>query len=263
MGSAHSVTHIGTRAAYHPDFGGLAAAQVRAAREKSHLDFEAFALMLGDLVGWQVMPAIVERWEEGATPPGDVVLAAALIAGDDPAAASRIAGHLLALVPQSFTAEALAGPWVTSYQFGHGADLRCHADIAQVTADSDRHIRAANHPPEPRSEGRASPFRNVIEAELAGRHLVGQWRNTSDHRYFGSVQLAVLPGETVMEGYYAGVGSDIEVSTGYWKWVRLEPVADGELAGVTLREPTILYDLVMKRTQYDPLLTLADVREDT
>ena len=26
-----------------------------------------------------------------------------------------------------------------------------------------------------------------------------------------------------MQGYYTGVGSDIEVSQGFWKWVRLDP----------------------------------------
>ena len=261
MGSA-GVTHIGSRGGYQPDFPGLASGQVRAARKKLGLTPETFAAHLGRLVGWQVMPATVERWEEGAIPPGDVLLAADAVAGDDPHA-TRTAGHILAHVPEGFPAEALAGPWVTSYRFGHGDDLQCHADIAWITAESDRHIRAANHPPEPRSEGRASPFRNEIAAQLAGRHLVGQWVNTSDTRYFGSLQLAVLPGETVMEGYYAGVGSDIQVSTGHWKWVRLEPasIADTDLSAVTLREPAVLYDLVMNRSRYDPLLTLADVRE--
>lgn len=262
MASAASVTSIGSRTAWRPDFKGLASGQLRAARENLHLDHEGFAAYLGRLLGWQVMAGTVARWEEGAAvPPGDVLLAADAVGGDS--TAGRAAGHLLAPVPQGFPAEALSGGWVTCYHFGHGADLQCHADIAQVSAESDRHIRAANHPPEPRSEGRASPFRNVIEAQLAGRHLVGQWRNTSDTRYFGSLQLAVLPGETVMEGYYAGVGSDIQVSTGYWKWVRLEPLADGDLAGVTLRDPAVLYDLVMSRSQYDAPLTLADVREES
>jgi len=209
------------------------------------------------------MPGTVARWEEGAAvPPGDVLLAADAVTGDGPDA--RAAGHLLELVPHSFPAEALAGPWVTCYQFGHGGEVHCHADIAWITAESGRHIRAANHQPEPRSEGRASPFRNEIEAQLAGRHLAGQWRNTSDTRYFGSLQLAVLPGETVMEGYYTGVGSDIQVSTGCWKWVRLEPdsIADTGLAAVILREPAAIYDLVMSRSQNDAPLTLSDVRED-
>ena len=121
-----------------------------------------------------------------------------------------------------------------------------------------------NHPPEPRSEGRGRPFRNEIEAALAGRHLIGEWQNTSDTRYCGSLQLAVLPGEVVMQGYYTGVGSDIEVSTGLWKWVRLDPdtIPDTGLAGVTLRDPAELYDLVMSHSQIDVPLTLADIREE-
>ena len=52
---------------------------------------------------------------------------------------------------------------------------------------------AANDSPQPRTEGRSAPFRNAIEAQLAGRHLIGTWRNGSDTRYFGTMQLAVLP----------------------------------------------------------------------
>lgn len=76
------------------------------------------------------------------------------------------------------------------------------------------------------------------------------------------MQLAVLPGETVMEGFFTGVGTDVEVSTGRWKWVRLDPDADVALAGVTLREPALLYALVMNRSQYDAPLALADVGEE-
>lgn len=170
---------------------------------------------------------------------------------------------LLDPVPHSFPAEALAGPWVTCYRFlHHGETPRHHADVAHLTAISERRIRAVNHPPRPRSEGHVNPFRNEIEAQLAGRHLVGTWKNTSDTRYFGSVQLAVLPGETVMEGFFTGVGTDVEVSTGRWKWVRLDPDADVALAGVTLREPALLYALVMNRSQYDAPLALADVGEE-
>lgn len=181
--------------------------------------------------------------------------------GDVPSVAST--GLLLDSVPHNFSAAALAGSWVTCYQFlHHGETPRCHVDIAHITALSERCIRAVNYPPEPRSEGRANPFRNEIEAQLAGRHLVGTWKNTSDTRYFGGVQLAVLPGETTMEGYFTGVGSDVQVSTGHWKWVRLNPdtAANGTLVGVTLREPVQLYDLVMNRSQYDPPLNLADVK---
>lgn len=105
---------------------------------------------------------------------------------------------------------------VISYQFSHGEGTRFHADIARVTAVSSRRVCAVNHPPEPRTEGRARAFRNEIDAELSNRHLIGHWRNTSDRRYFGSLQLAVLPGETVMEGHYTGFGRDVEVFGGFW-----------------------------------------------
>ena len=171
------------------------------------------------------------------------------------------AAALLAAVPPAFPVEALAGPWVTCYQFSHGGEAKFHADIAHVTIGPDGRIRAVNHPPEPRSEGRARPFRNEIDAALAGRHLIGEWQNTSDTRYFGTLQLAVLPGEIVMEGWYAGVGSDVEVSAGTWKWVRLE--ADEGLTGIALREPSDLYELVKSHSQYGAPLTLADVRGDS
>lgn len=172
-------------------------------------------------------------------------------------------GALLDAVPPSFTADAVCGYWVTSYQFDHGGVVQYHADIACVTG-SGRWVKATNHPPAPRSGDRAIPFRNEIEAEIVNRHLLGVWKNTSDTRYFGVVQLAVHPGESVMEGHYTGFASDIAVSTGHWKWVRLEPepVAAADLAAVLLREPSALYDLVMKHPQTAAPLTLAEVREE-
>lgn len=176
-------------------------------------------------------------------------------------------GTILGSVPNSFRAEALSGYWVTCYQFHHGGQdgtpQQHHVDIANITADSDRRIQAVNHPPQPRTEGRANPFRNQIEAELISRHLIGHWRNSNDTRYFGTVHLAVLPGETVMDGYYTGFGSDIEVSFARWRWVRLEPnsLEGTDLHAVVLREPSTVYGLVMGRSQYDAPLTLADVEE--
>ena len=120
---------------------------------------------------------------------------------------------LLAAVPPSFPAEAWPGRGSPATSSPTPGQPHYHADIAHVTAESGSRIRAVNHPPEPRSQGRARPFRNEIEAALAGRHLIGEWQNLSDTRYCGGLQLAVLPGETVMQGYYTGVGSDIEVST--------------------------------------------------
>src|SRR5947199_214928 len=110
-----------------------------------------------------------------------------------------------------------------------------HAGIACIIG-SGRWVAATNHPPAPRSGDRAAPFCNQMEAQIVNRHLLGHWKNTSDTRYFGAVHLAVLPGESVMEGHYTGFASDIAVSTGFWRWVRLAPesVAAADLAAVIL-----------------------------
>ncbi len=251
---ASAVVSIGAHPGYRPDYARLAGSHVLAAREALGYDREQFAGHLSGILGWPVRPYAVGRWEAGDAPPGDVLLACG--------AQAAPAAPLLSAVPPAFPVESLAGPWVTCYQFSHDGEPRFHADVARVTIGPDRRVRAANHPPEPRSEGRERPFRNEIDAALAGRHLIGEWRNVSDTRYYGTLQLAVLPGEIVMEGWYAGVGSDVEVSTGFWKWVRLDlgPVPP---AGFTLREPRELHDLVMSHSQYGEPLTLADVRGDT
>lgn len=223
------------------------------------LSREDFARYVLEQTGWDVMPETVMAWEDDEPPPGDVLLACTVVIhGDMPG----LAVPLLAAIPPAFPAEALTGAWVTCYQFSHNAAPRYHADIARVTAGPDGRIRAVNHPPEPRSEGRATPFRNEIEAALNGRHLIGTWRNVSDTRYYGALELAVLPGEAVMQGGYYGVGSDIEVSAGSWKWVRLDP-GPVPLEGITLRDPAALYDLVMAHSQLDAPLALDDVRGET
>lgn len=140
---------------------------------------------------------------------------------------------LLTSVPHSFSADILGGFWVTCYQFDSNRGIQCHADITQLTPQSDRRVTAKNYPPDPRTQGQASGYRNEIEAQLANRHLIGHWKNISDTRYFGSVHLAVLPGETVMDGYYTGFSSDIQVDAMHWKWVRLDPIS---LAGVDLQK---------------------------
>jgi hypothetical protein len=255
--SKAAVVSIGTR---RPDYSSLACGQVAAARRHLTLDHAAFARLLEDMLGWDILPEHIAAWEDDVTPPGDVLLACSVAAQG----ASGLAVPLLTAPPPGFPADALAGSWVTCYQFSHAGRPHAHADIAHVTAESGSRILAVNQPPEPRSEGRSRPFRNEIDAELGGRHLIGGWRNTSDTRYRGALELAVLPGEIVMQGYYTGVGSDIEVSTGFWKWVRLDPdsIPDIGLAGVTLRDPAALYDLVMSHPQIDVPLTLADVTEE-
>jgi hypothetical protein len=69
-------------------------------------------------------------------------------------------------------------------------------------------VTARNYPPEPRAEAHASGFRNEIEAGLFGRHLIGRWRNISDSYFYGSLHFPVLPGETMLDGYYTGFLSD-------------------------------------------------------
>jgi hypothetical protein len=247
-----NVIGIGSRSGYTPDFHGIAADRLKAARESLGEDRVTFAATLTGLLGWPVTETALARWEKGVIPPADVLLAAE-------AAAKGVLiappGTLLGLVPQSFPATALEGPWVTSYRFTHAGQLCHHADIAVVTAESDRHLRAVSLTG--RTEGRAVPFANEIEAQLASRHWTGWWKNTSDARYFGQVHLAVLPGETVMDGYYTGFASDIAVSCARWRWVRLG--ADHPEDGVTLAEPAAIHELVMNRSEYDGPLTLADI----
>ena len=256
-GSNTGVVSIGVGGNHRPDYSRIACGQIAAARHKLGMDLEDFARHIREATGWDMLPEAIAAWEDDVLPPGDVVLACLAVTQGIPA----LVLPLLAEIPPAFPPEALAGPWLTCYQFSHAGKPQHHADIARITVSADGRVRAANHPPEPRSEGRPRSFRNEIDAALVGRHLIGEWMNISDTRYYGTMQLAVLPGEIVMEGWYAGVGSDVEVSTGFWRWVRLD--ADEGLAGITLREPSGLYDLVMSHSQYGAPLTLADVREET
>jgi hypothetical protein len=48
------------------------------------MNHNEFAALLSGLVGWEVRPGVVERWESQATPPGDIVLAAATLAQEVP-----------------------------------------------------------------------------------------------------------------------------------------------------------------------------------
>lgn len=257
-GGSAEVVSIGTRP---PDYSRLACGQVAAARRELGLDREDFARYIFEQTGWDFMPESVKAWEEDdVVPPGDVVLACMAAAQGLPA----LAVSLLPDRPPAFPVGALAGAWVTTYQFSHAGQPRYHADIAHVTPGPGDRIRAVNQPPEPRSEGRARSFRNEIDAALTDRHLGGTWRNTSDMRYFGFVHLSVQPGEMVMEGYYTGFASDILVSAGQWKWVRLDPgsIPDTGLGAVVLREPAAIHDLVMNHPQYDAPLMLADIGEE-
>lgn len=168
---------------------------------------------------------------------------------------------LLESVPHTISADALAGLWVTAYEFTWQGGVHHHADLTLITPQSSRRLVARNYPPEPRTEGHVPAFRNEIEAQLANRHVIGHWRNVSDTRYFGSLQLAVLPGEAVMDGYYTSFLTDIEVDAQRWRWVRLNPasLAGVDLAEVNLKDPASVYDQV-KRSKAPVSLSSITVR---
>jgi hypothetical protein len=255
-GSAEVVS-IGVGGTRHIDYSRQACVQVTAARLKLGMDYEEFSGFILRETKRDMLPETIEAWEGGSRPPSDVVMACFAVTQGLPA----LDVPLLADVPPQFPAGLLAGPWVTVYEFPSMGVARRHADIATITAVGTGRIRAANHPPEPRSEGRSVGFRNEIVADLHGRHLLGCYMNTSDRRYHGVVQLAVHSGETVMEGIYGGVGSDVEVSDGRWKWVRLD-AGPAEVTGIVLRDPVELYELVMSRDRNDAPLMLADIGEE-
>lgn len=259
------VVDLRTRSGHPPDFAALARRRLIAARRALDVSAAEFATMLTPLVGWPVSGKAVDAWETDSVPPGDVLVAAGTVTPAElPDGGDQYIGGVLSSIPPTFEAETLCGFWVTSFQFGPGPTRKAHVDIAKISLESDRLMRISNHPPTPRSEGRASPFRNELEAQLVNRHLVGHWKNSNDTRYFGTFQLAVLPGETVMAGYYSGFGSDIEVSTGPWKWVRLgeDSIAEADLSQIRLRDPLRLGALLEDHTQYDAPLTLADIEEE-
>jgi hypothetical protein len=245
-----SVISLAGRPGRRPDYRGLASSQIRAARESLRLSHEGFAAHLSEMVGWAVTAGHVARWEDGSVPPGDVLLAAG---GHAPERA------LLEGVPPSLTADTLAGLWVTCYRFSPPQHF--HADIARIEAVSARQVRITNSLPEPRTEGHAVPFRNEIEALLSSRHLTGQWKNTSDARYFGGIHLAVMPGETVMEGFYTNFADDVTVGTGHWKWARVEPgsLAGADLSAMILREPAEIGALLEHHSYCDAPLSLTDL----
>jgi hypothetical protein len=162
---------------------------------------------------------------------------------------------------ESANAETLGGLWVTAYQFKSAGTLRHHADVTRITPQSSQRLTAKNYPPDPRTEGRVPAFHNEIEAQLANRHVIGYWRNVSYIRYFGSIHLALLPGEAVMEGYYTAFSSDVRVDVMRWRWVRLDPASLSgiELARVALKEPDRIHALL--ETTHEAPLPLSAVAE--
>jgi len=76
-GSGGEVVSLRPRTGYRPDYKGLVCAVIAAGRARLGLTTAEFAAYLADLLGWTVSPAAVERWEQGSTPPGDVLAVAA------------------------------------------------------------------------------------------------------------------------------------------------------------------------------------------
>ena len=171
---------------------------------------------------------------------------------------------LLGSIPHNFSVSILGGYWVTSYQFtSAGATMR-HSEVVQLTSESDRRLRGRTADfPKPRTEGHDMPFRNEIDFELANRHLLGHWKNLSDTRYFGTIQLALLPNENVLEGYYTAFASDVSVASGPWKWVRINPgtIKGVDLSKMALRKPKEIQDLLAAHKSSQGPLSLADIVE--
>jgi hypothetical protein len=170
---------------------------------------------------------------------------------------------LLASVPSSFEAARLSGLWVTCYDFKSGAKTLCHADVAELKAESARRLTGKNHRPPPRTDGHLRPFLNEVDAEVANRHVIGHWKNVSDTRYFGTIQLAVQTGENAMEGHYTCLVSDVIVGGGRWQWKRIDPatIAGVDLSQVVLREPRDIKKRLARHRKDAGPLDLATVIE--
>ncbi|MGH3556034.1 MAG: hypothetical protein ACRDTK_00675 [Mycobacterium sp.] len=168
-------------------------------------------------------------------------------------------GGLLSSIAPAMDPALLAGLWVTTFLF----DGQHHVDLSTITV-TNTGVAARNYPPEPRTEDHASGYANDIDAQVIGRHLIGQWRNVNDRYYYGSIHLAVLPGETLLDGYYTAILTDSQVVADKWRWVRVDPrSAEGvDLAAVRLREPRTLSDALARRTRFDRPIGLEDVTED-
>lgn len=177
--------------------------------------------------------------------------------GNRRARAAR-AGLLASIMPAVEPAH-LAGLWCTGFIF-EGAH---HVDLTTMTVTNGR-VTARNSPPVPRTAGQTIGFHNDIECKLAGRHLIGQWRNTCDSYYFGSIHLAVMPGETVMDGYYTAVFTDAQVVADRWRFVRVEPQsATGiDLHTITPGEPRRIYDIITAHDAYDSPIALAHLTDN-
>ena len=183
------------------------------------------------------------------------------------AAVIRSGASILEAIPAMVNTAAVAGQWVTAYDFVSEGVTRYHADIATITAVDRRRFRATNRLPPPVTQGHRHPFTNEIQAEIVGRHVIGQWRNVSDARYYGSLHLAILTEESIMEGHYTAVAStsDLDLAQGSWRWVRLDPASleRVDLTKFVLKDPAVIHAAVRARRRDDGPIALDAVAQPT
>jgi hypothetical protein len=220
---AANVVHIGSRPDYRPDFRGLASAQVRAAREKLHLDHEHFAAYLGRLLGWTVMPGTVARWEEGAVPPGDVLLAAAVGADDryglDPEAAMGVgSGPWIPLADPEAAQGPLSGVWISRYRYisssRGGREFTSEHYVVLIQYANNLQVRSLPD---------TAASRVAMDLTVNGQVVTGTWTEQTDpgghyggSTYHGAIQMLVGATADRMTGRWVGYGRDFDVNTGEW-----------------------------------------------
>lgn len=178
---------------------------------------------------------------------------------DQPEPALEGGDGLLSAIAPAVDAALLAGVWATGYVF---EGTRRHADLSTITV-AGQSLTSRNYPPAPRAEGYAAGHETDIEADIHGRHLMGQWRNTNDRYYFGSLHLILQPGESILDGYYTGFLSDAAILAERWRWVRVDPdtTTGIDLSTVTVREPRELFDALSAHSPFQGPIPLAAVTE--
>lgn len=177
---------------------------------------------------------------------------------DAPTTSGPDENDLLATVRPTFEPSVLTGVWATCYRFD---EVLHHVDLSVVTMAGNT-FSAYNYPPEPRTESHAAGYRNHIEGALSGRHIIGRWRNVSDDYYFGSIHLAVQPGENMIDGIYTGFPTDTQIVSERWRWIRVRMDSAQDLAAARLRDPRELYEMLMGRAHYNGPVPLQELTED-
>src|SRR5260370_14827858 len=74
------VVDLGARREYRPDVVSVVCSKVAHARERAGLPVTGFAAALEPLLGWLPTPDLVRTWESAIAPPGQVIIAADVVA---------------------------------------------------------------------------------------------------------------------------------------------------------------------------------------